>query len=120
MADTPQGAPRTPKKADGVLVIGLGRFGSAIAARSVARRSTASGCRAGKGWAYSVCTLGERVSSVASGMRPWRSRGRLRLSKRSGAVSSWPPSMRRSAMLQCAPSKEPDMNVTALSRLWRA
>jgi trk system potassium uptake protein len=26
-----QGAPRTPKKADGVLVIGLGRFGSAIA-----------------------------------------------------------------------------------------
>ena len=32
MADTPHSAPRTPKKSDGVLVIGLGRFGSAIAA----------------------------------------------------------------------------------------
>ena len=32
MAETTHNAPRTPKKADGVLVIGLGRFGSAIAA----------------------------------------------------------------------------------------
>ncbi|MDM7832251.1 potassium channel family protein [Cellulomonas edaphi] len=32
MADTTHNAPRTPRKSDGVLVIGLGRFGSAIAA----------------------------------------------------------------------------------------
>ena len=32
MVENAQNAPRNPKKADGVLVIGLGRFGSAIAA----------------------------------------------------------------------------------------